>query len=69
MEDILSSSQEVMMAFLMSLPAREQLILSQEARSPFLKDPEALRSHYRNQDQEQADKERDGEATRKLNTK
>ena len=49
------------MAFLMSLPAREQLILSQEARSPFLKDPEALRSHYRNQDQEQADKERDRE--------
>ena len=59
-EDILSSSQEVMMAFLMSLPAREQLILSQEARSSFLKDPEALRSHYRNQDQEQAEDEEDG---------
>ena len=50
-----------MMAFLMSLPAREQLILSQEARSSFLKDPEALRCHYRNQDREQADKERDRE--------
>ena len=60
-EDILSSSQEVMMAFLMSLPAREQLILSQEAWSSFLKDPEALRSHYRNKDQEPADVERDRE--------
>ena len=41
------SSQEVMITFLMSLPAGEQLILSQEAKSSFLKDPEALRSHYR----------------------
>ena len=59
-EDILSSSQEVMMAFLMSLPVREQLILSQEAKSSFLKDPEALRSHYRNQDQEEPEDEGDG---------
>ena len=35
--------------------------MSQEARLSFLKDPEALRSHYRNQDQEQADEERDRE--------
>ena len=60
-EEILLSSQEVMITFLMALPAREQLILSQEARSSFLKDPEALRSHYRNQDQEQEDEERDRE--------
>ena len=45
----------------MSLLAREKLILSQEARLSFLKDPEALRSHYRNQDQEQEDEERDRE--------
>ena len=50
------------MTFLMSLPAHEQLILSQEARSSFLKNPEALRSHYGNQDQEQ-EEERDREET------
>ena len=63
MEDILSSSQEVMMAFLMSLLAREQLILSQEARLSFLKNPEALRSHYGNQDREQEEEVRDREET------
>ena len=52
-----------MMTFLMSLLACEQLILSQEARSSFLKNPEALRSHYGNQDQEQEDEERDREET------
>ena len=61
-EEVLSFSQEVMMMFLMSLPAHEQLILSQEARSSFLKNPEALRSHYGNQDQEQ-EEERDREET------
>ena len=50
------------MAFLMSLPAGEQLILSQEARLSFLKNPEALRSHYGNQDQEQ-EEERDRKET------
>ena len=50
------------MMILMSLPAREQLISSQEARSTFLKNPEALRSHYGNQDQEQ-EEERDREET------
>ena len=61
-EEDLSFSQEVMMTFLMSLPACEQLILSQEARSSFLKNPEALRSHYGNQDWEQ-EEERDREET------
>ena len=37
--------------------------MSQEARLSFLKNPEALRSHYGNQDQEQEDKERDREET------
>ena len=50
------------MMFLMSLLACEQLILSQEARSSFLKNPEALRSHYSNQDREQ-EEERDREET------
>ena len=62
-EEVLSFSQEVMMMFLMSLPAREQLILSQEARSSFLKNPEALRCHYGNQDQEQEEEVRDREET------
>ena len=61
-EEVLSFSQKVMIRFLMSLPAREQLILSQEARSTFLKNPEALESHYGNQDQEQ-EEERDREET------
>ena len=51
-----------MIRFLISLPAPEQLILSQEARSAFLKDPEAIRSHNGDQDQEQAE-DRDGDNT------
>ena len=51
-----------MIRFLISLPAPLQLRLSQEARSTFLKDPEALRIHYGDQDQEQ-EEERDGEET------
>ena len=50
MEEVLSTTQEVMIRFLISLLAPEQLILSQEARSTFLKDPEAVKSHYGDQD-------------------
>ena len=42
-----------MIRFLISLPAPEQLILSQEAISAFLKDPEAAKAHYRVLDQEE----------------
>ena len=60
MEEVLSTTQEAMIRFLISLPAPEQFTLSQEARSAFLKDPEAVRSHYGDQDQEQAeDRDRD----------
>ena len=51
-----------MIRFLISLLALLQLGLSQEARFTFLKDPEALKIHYGDQDQEQ-EEERDGEET------
>ena len=50
MEEVLSFSEEVMIRFLISLPAPLQLRLWQEARCIFLKDPEALRIHYGDQD-------------------
>ena len=53
MEKVLSTTQEAMIRFLISLLAPEQLILSQEARSAILKDPEAVKSHYGDQDQEE----------------
>ena len=53
MKEVLTSTQETMIRFLISLPAPEQLILSQEARSAFLKDPEAAKAHYRVLDQEE----------------
>ena len=53
MEEVLSTTQETMIRFLISLPAPEQLILSQEARSAFLKDPEAAKAHYHVLDQEE----------------
>ena len=62
MEEVLSTTQEAMIRFLISLLAPEQFTLSQEARSAFLKDPEAVRSHYGDQDQEQAE-DRDGDNT------
>ena len=46
MEEILSHTQGVLIKFLLSLPAPEQIILSQEAQSVFLKDLDALRVHY-----------------------
>ena len=49
-EEVLSTTQEAMIRFLISPLAPEQLILSQEARSTFLKDPEAVKSHYGDQD-------------------
>ena len=45
MEEVLSTTQEAMIRFLISLPAPERFALSQEARSAFLKDPETIRSH------------------------
>ena len=42
MEEVLSTTQEAMIRFLISLPAPEQFTLSQEARSAFLQDPEAV---------------------------
>ena len=53
MEEVLSTTLETMIRFLISLPAPEQLILSQEARSAFLKDPEAVRNPYHVLDQEE----------------
>ena len=53
MEEVLTHTQEIMIRFLISLPAPEQLILSQEARSAFLKDPEAAKAHYHVLDQEE----------------
>ena len=47
MEEVLSSTQETLIKFLISLSAPEQLIVSQEAQCAFLKDPEALKAHYR----------------------
>ena len=46
MEEVLSSTQEILINFLLSLSAPEQLIVSQEAQSAFLKNPEALKAHY-----------------------
>ena len=46
MEEVLSSAQETLIKFLISLSALDQLIVSQEARSAFVKDPETLKAHY-----------------------
>ena len=62
MEEVLSTTQEAMIRFLISLPTPEQFTLSQEARYAILKDPEAVRSHHGDQDQEQAEN-RDGDNT------
>ena len=47
MEEVLSATQEILIRFLISLYPPEQIILSQEAQSAFLKYPEALIAHYR----------------------
>ena len=47
MEEALAEAQEVMIRFLLSLPDPQQIILSQEARSVFLKDINALKAIYR----------------------
>ena len=57
MEEVLSTTQETMIRFLISLPAPEQLIFSQEARPAFLKDPEAAQAHYRVLDQEKEEEQ------------
>ena len=46
MEEVLSTTQEILIKFLISLSPPEQIILSQEAQSAFLKNPEALKAHY-----------------------
>merc|ERR1712105_313853 len=46
MEEVLSTTQEILIKFLISLSPPEQIILSQEAHSAFLKNPEALKAHY-----------------------
>ena len=62
MEEVLSTTQETMIRFLISLPAPEQLILSQEARSAFLKDPEAEKNHYCVLDQEEEEEQDEDDA-------
>ena len=47
MEEVLLAKQEILIKFLISLSPPEQIILSQEAQSAFLKNPEALKAHYR----------------------
>ena len=42
MEEVLSTTQEILIKFLISLSPPEKIILSQEAQSAFLKNPEAL---------------------------
>ncbi len=44
-EEVLSTTQEILIRFLISLSPPEQIILSQEAQSVFLKNPEGL-AHY-----------------------
>ena len=46
MEEVLSFTQEALIKFQLSLSAPDQLIVSQFARSAFLKDPEAWKAHY-----------------------
>ena len=46
MEEVLSATQEILIRFLISLSPSERIILSQEAQSVFLKNPEALIAHY-----------------------
>ena len=45
-EEVLSSTREILIWFLISLSPPERIILSQEAQSVFLKNPEALIAHY-----------------------
>ena len=47
MEEVFSATQEILIQFLLSLSPLDQIILSQEAQSAFLKNPEALKAHYR----------------------
>ena len=63
MEEVLSSTQETLIKFLISLSAPEKLIVSQEAQSTFLKNPEALKAHYcvPTQDDDEEQEEEDAE--------
>ena len=57
MEEVLTTTQETMIRFLISLLAPEQLILSQEDRSAFLKDPEAAKAYDHVLDQEEEEEQ------------
>ena len=57
MEEILSLSQDTLMKFLMSLSPADQRIVSLEAKTAFLKNPQAWEAAYRVLDQEEEDEE------------
>ena len=57
MVEVLSSTWETLIRFLISLSAPDQLIVSLEARSAFLKDPEALKAQYSVLDQEEEEED------------
>ena len=57
MVEVLSSTRETLIRFLISLPAPEQLIVSLEARSAFLKNPESFKAQYSVLDQEEEEEE------------
>ena len=52
MEEVLSATQEILIRFLISLSPPERIVLSQEAQSVFLKNPEALIAHYHDPSQD-----------------
>ena len=63
MEETLSYTQEVLIKFLLSLPAPEQVILSQEAENVFLKNLDTLKVHYQARGQDDQEKEEEDART------
>ena len=61
MEEVLNTTRDVLINFIVSLPAPEQILMSQEAQLTFLKNLEVLKSHLsakatsNNRDQDKED--------------
>ena len=51
MEEVLTSTKDLLIKFVVSLPAPEQVKMYQEAQLVFLKNLDILMSHFSNEDQ------------------
>ena len=61
MEEALTTTQDMLIQFIISLPAPEQYMMSQEAQLIFLKDIDALKSHLTNVIGDEDDQEEEEE--------